>query len=141
MPVKGISKVRRNLKIEADKISGEKTDRALYAILSQGAALAAMKTPVDEGNLLRSQTAPNIKDGTGTIGYGASYAAAVHDAPGKLKGQPRAHFGETAAGVKFGGGTGNGTYWSPNAEPKFLEKGFEELKPAIPAILKAIYGV
>lgn len=137
--------MRRNLQIKASEIKGKKTERAIIAILKQGAALAAVITPVDTSNLINSQTVPTLISTTqgqlGRVGYTARYAAWVHEMPGTLKGKPRAHFGQTAAGVKFGGGTEKGTYWSPNAEPQFLTKGFEKLKPQIPAILKAIYGV
>ena len=54
--------------------------------------------------------------------------------PGTLKGQPREHFGKTnnlsdfgpKQVIEFGGGTGKGKYWDPNAEPEFLRKAFED---------------
>ncbi len=145
MPVKGVARVKRNYKATVDRIAGEVTERAVYMILSQGGKMAAQLTPQDTGALVNSQYAPRIdmRNGKviGAIGYTAAYAAAVHEASGKLKGQPRAHFGKTREGVEFGGGTETGNYWDPNAEPEFLEKGFEQLKPAIPAILKKLYGV
>lgn len=144
MPVKGIERVRSNLRMKVSEIEGKRTDAAVYAVLSQGAAMAATMTPIDTSNLVDSQYAPQISQQqgktTGQVGYGASYAAAVHDAPGVLKGLPRAHFGKTRAGVEFGGGTGVGNFWGPSAEPGFLRKGFEEIKPAIPAILKKAYS-
>lgn len=115
------------------------SERAVYNVLQAGAAYSDMLTPVDTSNLINSRYAPQIQrsDGkvSGTVGYTAEYAAAVHNMSGKLKGQPREAFGKAG----FGGGTGNGTYWSPDAEPKFLEKGFEMVKPEIPAILRASY--
>ena len=143
MPVKGIERVRRNLKVTVDRISGRATEDAVRDILTMGSAQAQYMTPQDTGNLAQSQYAPQIdvKNGkvSGQVGYTARYAEYVHNAPGKLKGQPRAHFGKTRAGVEFGGGTQRGDYWDPNAEPEFLTKGFEEIKPAIPAILKRRY--
>lgn len=131
MPVKGISRVRKGFKLAIDEISQAKTEGAVYAILSQGAALAQTMTPVDTSNLINSQYAPQISQANGKtdghIGYTAEYAEAVHEAPGTLAGQPRAD--------------GNGDYWDPNAEPGFLEKGFDQLKPSIPAILKEHYRV
>lgn len=56
--------------------------------------------------------------------------------PGKLKGQPRAHFGKTRDGTEFGGGTGKGNYWDPHGEPQFLKKGFDEERDAIDAVIK-----
>lgn len=145
MPVKGIKQVKRNFRVKVEEISGQRTNAAVYAVLSQGAAISDTMTPVDTSNLLNSRYAPQIErqgdKTTGKVGYTAEYAAAVHNAPGKLKGQPRAHFGRTREGVEFGGGTGNGNYWDPNAEPRFIEKGFEEIKPQVPAILKKVYKV
>ena len=73
---------------------------------------------------------------TGRVGYSANYAAYVHDMPGKLKGQPRSHFGKTREGTEFGGGTGKGNYWDPHGEPQFLKKGFDEERDAITAGIK-----
>ncbi|MFV0411145.1 MAG: hypothetical protein ACK5LJ_16030 [Paracoccus sp. (in: a-proteobacteria)] len=130
MPVRGIERVKTNFRIKVKEISNERTEAAVYAVLSQGAAAAAVRTPIDTSNLVNSQYAPQIAQQagrtTGHVGYTASYAGAVHDAPGTLKGEPRED--------------GNGNYWDPNAEPGFLEKGFEEIKPSIPAILKAAYA-
>jgi len=153
MPAKGIKDVRRRLTIAANKINGPTTDAAVYAVLSQGAAISDAMTPQDTGMLLNSRYAPQItqqaRKTVGTVGYTARYAEAVHDAPGKLKGQPRSDFGMTSnrsrvgpqVPTAFGGGTGQGNYWDPGGEPGFLRKGFEEIKPAVPAILKAIYRV
>lgn len=131
MPTKGVQAVKTNLRASLERIAGEKTHAGLYAILSQGATLAATMTPVDTSNLINSQYAPQIeRRGTktiGRVGYTASYAAAVHSAPGTLMGQDRPG--------------GNGKFWDPSGEPGFLDKGFEELKPSIPAILKAVYRV
>lgn len=145
MPVEGIKRVKQGFRMKIDDISQAKTEGAVYAILSQGAALAQTMTPIDTSTLINSQYAPQMESSrkgiTGSVGYTAAYAAAVHDAPGKLKGQPRAHFGKTREGVEFGGGTETGDYWDPNAEPGFLDKGFEQVKPAIPAILSRHYRV
>ncbi len=151
MPVKGIDRVKRNYRRTVQKISGPVSERAVYEILSRGGVMAATMTPIDSSNLVNSQYAPqtDVKKGkvSGHIGYTADYAAAVHSMPGTLKGQPRVDFGRTGNQSEhgpvipyaFGGGTGKGNYWDPNAEPEFLTKGFEEIKPAIPAILKRNY--
>lgn len=129
MPVRGIERVRANYRRTVEKIISQKSEAAIYAILSQGRAMADKMTPIDTSNLINSGYAPQITatGGTvvGTIGYTASYAFFVHDADGKLRGQPRAN--------------GNGNYWDPNAEPKFLSEGFEQIKSSIPAILRAYY--
>ncbi len=149
MPIRNIERVKLNLKQKIDEIATVRTQRAVYAILSQGQAMAALMVPIDTSFLLNSAFGPvMIDDKRGRVGYAAEYAKWVHDAPGTLKGQPRAHFGKTGnhsgvgpqSPVSFGGGTGIGTYWSPNAEPGFLVKGFDQIKPSIPAILKAVYG-
>lgn len=143
--------MRAKFKAKVEEIDGRRTNEAIYTILEQGAAIANAKTPADTGHLIQSQTKPQIMQRrgktVGTVGYLAKYAGAVHDAPGKLKGQPRADFGRTSNrsefGPKqsraFGGGTGKGNYWDPYGEPQFLVKGFEEIKPKIPALLKAAY--
>ena len=137
--------MKRNFRVAVKDITEGTSERAVYAILSQGGAMGAQMTPIDTSTLINSQTAPQIevKRGKvkGSIGYTADYAAAVHEASGKLKGEPRAHFGQTREGVMFGGGTETGRYWDPNAEPEFLKKGFEQLKPAIPALLRKLYRV
>lgn len=131
MPVRGIEQVKRKYKVTIDNICDRKTYAAIYSILSQGGAIAQTMTPIDTSTLINSQYAPQITisgaKASGNIGYTAAYAYAVHEKTGVLMGQPRAN--------------GNGVYWGPNAEPQFLKKGFEELKPSIPALLKAAYNV
>lgn len=151
MPVKGIERVKRNYRVAIGKIDGERTEGAVYAVLSQVGAMANTMVPIDSSTLINSQYAPQIDHRSGKtegqIGYTARYAAAVHDAPGTLKGQPRADFGRTSNRSEvgpqrpraFGGGTGVGNYWDPNAEPRFLEKGGEQIAAAVPAILKHHY--
>lgn len=131
MAAKGIKRVKRNFRVVVKDIEQRRTETAVYAVLSQGAAMAQTMTPVDTSNLINSQYAPQISrqagKTTGQVGYTALYAAAVHSAPGTLQGLPRRN--------------GNGNYWDPSAEPGFLEKGFEQIKPSIPEILRAIYRV
>lgn len=132
----GKSKVvfKNNLIAQIEKITGEKTNAAIYAILSQGAAISVAKTPIDTGFLVNSMYAPVIVNygakSFGHVGYTANYAAAVHEKKGTLKGQPRPKRN----------GKSSGNYWDPSGEPNFLKKGFDELKPYIPAILKNVYG-
>ncbi len=145
MTTRGIERIIKNTRRVTSKISSDDTERAVYAILSHGAAVAATLTPVDTSTLINSQYAPQIRQSqgktTGHVGYTAEYAYWVHEMPGKLKGLPRADFGQTREGVGFGGGTGGGYYWGPNAEPKFLEKGMEAARLAAPGILRKIYRV
>lgn len=131
MAVEGINRVKQGFRMKIEDISQAKTEGAVYAILSQGAAMAQTMTPIDTSTLINSQYAPQIETGrrgtTGSVGYTAAYAAAVHDAPGTLAGQPRAN--------------GNGDYWDPNGRPGFLEQGFDDVKSSIPGILSRHYRV
>lgn len=145
MTVKGINRVKAGFQQVAGAIEETRTEAAIYAILSEGGAIAQTMVPVDTSALINSQYAPQIEKTTvgmtGYIGYTAKYAGWVHEMPGKLKGLPRAHFGVTRDGVQFGGGTLQGNYWDPSGEPMWLTKGFQQLQPKIPAILKRVYSV
>ena len=123
--------MRSNYRLKVQSIAGQTSERAVYAILSQGGAMAQTMVPIDTSTLINSQYAPQIQSMPGRvrghIGYTAEYAFAVHQASGRLAGEPRAG--------------GNGRYWDPNAEPEFMTKGFEQIKPSVPQLLKAIYRV
>ncbi|WP_215268820.1 hypothetical protein [Escherichia coli] len=129
MPIKGVKRVRERLKQELKEITDKKTHEVLWRVGMLAGGFAANMTPVDTGFLINSQfqyigsTAEGLQL---RLGYTARYAEWVHDMPGKLKGQPRENFGRTSDGVEFGGGTGKGKYWDPNAEPEFLRKAFED---------------
>ncbi|ELV8898300.1 hypothetical protein SHT80_003686 [Escherichia coli] len=129
MPIKGVKRVRERLKQELKEITDKKTHEVLWRVGMLAGGFAANMTPVDTGFLINSQfqyigsTAEGLQL---RLGYTARYAEWVHDMPGRLKGQPRENFGRTSDGVEFGGGTGKGKYWDPNAEPEFLRKAFED---------------
>lgn len=144
MPIRGVNTVRKNMQAVFKKIKGPMTEKTLNEVLIIGGSYADSMTPVDIGFLLNSRFREIKKQGNKWVaryGYTASYAAAVHGLSAKLRGQPRAHFGKTRAGVEFGGGSGKGTYWDGplgpgTAEPEWLTKGFErdglaEIKDAI----------
>ncbi|HIB7274371.1 TPA: hypothetical protein ACWXM4_001403 [Escherichia coli] len=129
MPIKGVKRVRERLKQELKEITDKKTHEVLWRVGMLAGGFAANMTPVDTGFLINSQFQyiGNTAEGMQLrLGYTARYAEWVHDMPGKLKGQPRENFGRTSDGVEFGGGTGKGKYWDPNAEPEFLRKGINE---------------
>lgn len=134
------SDVRKNLAALGKRITGPMSQQTVTEALVIGGMYADLLTPIDTGNLLRSRFREITRAGNGEwigkYGYTAAYAAAVHGASGKLKGQPRAHFGKTSAGQEFGGGTQVGNYWDPDAEPEFLTKGFE--RDGLDAIKAAI---
>lgn len=129
MPIKGVKRVRERLKQELKEITDKKTYEVLWRVGMLAGGFAANMTPVDTGFLINSQFQyiGNTADGMQLrLGYTARYAEWVHNMPGKLKGQLREHFGKTSEGVEFGGGTGKGKYWDPNAEPEFLLNAFED---------------
>ncbi|QMP23931.1 hypothetical protein DDSR119_13 [Pseudomonas phage DDSR119] len=142
MPVIGLTSIRAKSAAVANNIVNVKAQRAATAGSATGQAFAALLTPIDTSNLINSMFRRLRNDRHGwraVVGYTAAYAFAVHNAKGTLKGQPRRHFGVTKSGVEFGGGTGNGNYWDPNAEPRFLEKGFEQNRGAIhEAVVRAL---
>lgn len=127
MPVVNLGSVKAKTQQLAYRITESKAPRALTVAATIGQAYSQMLTPVDTGNLFGSmfRRMKNSQHGWKcTVGYTAEYAHAVHEASGKLKGQPRRNFGKTKDGIEFGGGTGKGNYWDPDAEPGFLRKGF-----------------
>lgn len=131
--------VRKNWQNLVKQITGPKAQATVTKVMIIGGMYADLLTPVDTGNLLRSRFREVTREGNGWVGkygYTAAYAAAVHGMSGKLKGRPRGDFGKTRSGQAFGGGTGVGNYWDPNAEPEFLTKGFE--RDGLDAIRKAI---
>lgn len=131
MAVRGIERVKGAGNRTFSELEGPVTERAVYALLSQGAAFAAIRTPVDISALINSQYAPQIRRGqgftTGHVGYTADYAGAVHDAPGTLKGLPRPN--------------GRGNYWDPAGEPGFLESGIDEVMENGMTVLRRHYRV
>lgn len=129
MPVKGLEAAKRATTQIVVRITGELSLQTIQEVMIIGAGYASTMTPVDTSLLLNSQYREvfQVFGATrGRVGFTAAYAAAVNAMSGKLKGQPRAHFGVTRAGVAFGGGTGVGNYWDPGGEPDFLRKGFED---------------
>lgn len=141
MAIKGMAEVRRNLKRTLEQVIPERAAAAMHVAGSIIANHATLLTPIDSGNLARSQYQTVVEsDGVvaAKIGYTAKYAKSVHNASGKLKGQPRAHFGKTREGVEFGGGTLTGEYWDPDAEPKFLQKAGDDHLDEIDAAIKKV---
>lgn len=122
--VRGISECRRNTQAFVDDVT-RRAVRAVTAGLIVGASHAARYTPIDTSTLINSQYRDVRVNGvmiTGRVGYSANYAVYVHEASGKLKGEPR--------------NSGSGNYWDPNAKPKFLQAGFEEARQEIDEAIK-----
>lgn len=108
--------------------------RAMTEALITIGAEANARAPQDSGTLINSQIRFVRKEGTrivGTLGYTADYALAVHEAEGKLKGQPRPKEN----------GKARGEFWGPHGEPEFARKGAEAATPRVRQIIKrAIKG-
>lgn len=132
MPVRGLKEVRQQLKRVFGDIQGPRAEKTLTEVLITASAFAATMTPIDTSNLINSQYRKITAYGTrvvGAIGYTAAYAAAVHDAPGTLKGTntPRSTSDPS-----------RGNFWDPDGEPEFLRKAFEDTdaRAAIDAVIK-----
>ncbi|MBJ8674871.1 HK97 gp10 family phage protein [Citrobacter freundii] len=145
--VRGIREAKANLNRIIQDVRGRKVVRALQSAMILIGARAAYYTPIDTSTLINSQFREIDAGGvfiTGRIGYSANYAAYVHEASGKLKGQPRAHFGVTSnrsevgpqKPKEFGGGTGKGNYWDPHGEPQFLTKGANDERDNVDAVMR-----
>ena len=125
--VTGIEAANDKLTAELRKM-GRLSERFVTKSLIAISSNTLPRIPIDTSFLVNSEyrkVTERFGGFEGEIGYGAEYAAYVHDAPGTLKGQPRADFGKTREGVSFGGGTGKGVYWGPDGEPGFLAKGVQ----------------
>lgn len=133
MPMKHkavIEKIKRQLRQEIEEIKKDAATAA-YVIANEVLNTAAMDTPKDTGTLVNGyyvNVEENPDGAHATVGNTARYAFWVHEMPGTLKGQPREDFGKTREGVAFGGGTGKGNYWDPDADPKFLERALNDHK-------------
>lgn len=132
MAVKGVSKVNRNIHRITNEIANIRTQRIIQQVMIVGMSFVAPITPRDTSTLINSQyreLKPISKGWTGRVGYTANYAAFVNNAKGTAKG-------------KRTGKKSQGDYWSPNAEPHFVEKGFErDGKQAIEQVIKDGYKI
>jgi hypothetical protein len=112
-------------------------NRALQSAMILIGARAAYYT-IDTSTLINSQFREIDAGGvfiTGRIGYSANYAAYVHEASGKLKGQPRAlRYDPCRATVRRRDRTGN--YWDPHGEPQFLTKGANDERDNVDAVMR-----
>ncbi len=113
--------VMNNWQALVTRIQGAQTEQVITKMMLQTQLYATPLTPVDTRNLDNSQfrKLEQNRDGmTGIVGYSAEYAAAVHEADGTLRGKKRPQ--------------GSGNYWdggngADSGEPKFLEKGRDEM--------------
>lgn len=113
--LKGLNQLKRRMNTVLTKTIPQKAEKAAFAAITTGGAIANTYTPVEYGFLRGSQYRKVQSSGAayiGMVGYTAEYAAAVHGAKGTLKGKPRP--------------SGRGNYWSPSGEPGFLAKAFDD---------------
>lgn len=120
MAIKGMKQVQQRMQRQLTGVIPQKAERAVTVAASIIGGHATLMTPIDTSVLVNSQYRTiTTKKGRvhAAIGYTARYAAAVHEASGRGKGKPREN--------------GNGLYWSPDGEPKFLEKAGDNHKAEI----------
>jgi len=138
--VKGISQSKDKLDALIADVQGKKGVRAVQSALFIIGAEAATMIPRDTSTLVNSQfrelkfveTRVN-----GRVGFSADYALYVHEAPGKLKGKSRSSvksFSTIDGRTAFASGQGN--FWGPSGEPKFLEKGVSKTKKQVEQVIK-----
>lgn len=132
MTVKGVSKVNKNIHRITNDIANIRTQRIIQQVMIVGMSFVAPITPRDTSTLINSQyreLKPVPKGWIGRVGYTANYAAFVNNAKGTAKG-------------KRTGKKSQGDFWSPNAEPHFVEKGFErDGQQAIEQVIKDGYKI
>lgn len=113
--LKGVKQLKRRMNTVLTKTIPQKAEKAAFAAITTGGAIANTYAPVEYGFLRGSQYRKVQLSGTayiGMVGYTAEYAATVHEAKGALKGKPRP--------------SGRGNYWDPSAKPKFLSSAFDD---------------
>lgn len=110
------------------------SERAVTMCLMSAKGYAISLAPQATSNLVNSAyqvTEVKVNGVSGEVGFGASYAEYVHDAPGTLLGTdtPRSP-------------SRYGYVWDPGAEPEFLTKGVREMvQNDLPGILQSNYAL
>lgn len=130
MAIKGMAEVRRNLTRTLEQVIPERAAAAMHVAGSIIANHATLLTPIDSGNLARSQyqtVETSEERATARVGYTAEYAKHVHDAKGTLKGKARSKSDPS-----------RGEFWSPDAEPNFLQKAGDDHLDEIDAAIKKV---
>lgn len=127
--VTGLDAANDKLTAELRKV-GRLSERFVTKALISVSANTAPMVPIDTSFLINSEyrkVTDRFGGFEGELGYGANYAPYVHEAPGTLKGEPRAN--------------GNGDYWDPDGEPQFLAKGVDAfIAEDMDAILRQEFG-
>lgn len=123
--------INQRFQSEIDRIAGPLTERAITMIFIQVGANTNDMIPKDTGFLANSvyrKVEPGMNGWKGEMGFGARYAAAVHEKPGTLLGTNTSR-----------GAASRGTVWAPSGEPRFLEKGIQDTEPQFRDILRIEY--
>jgi len=113
MPVKGANQVKGRLR-QFIAATDKKALQYVNAVLSEAGALSKTKAPLEFGTLHNSQSI-DVKqtraETIGTLSYNTKYASILND--GKYVWKPRPPSEK------------KGPAWNPDAQPHFLEYGFE----------------
>lgn len=130
----GFDEVNRRFKELMQHVRSDMSERAITQCLITVGSYAATMTPIATSTLLNSQyrkVEVTLNRVTGEIGYGASYAVFVHQAPGKLMGTKTPRHPKSF-----------GYVWDPDGEPGFLAKGVELMvENDLMRIVKGTYTV
>lgn len=113
MPIKGANQVKGKLRQAVAKID-KKAAQFVVAVINDAGILSKTKAPIEFGLLINSQQSEFTKGATtytGELSYNTVYASILNDGVYKWKPRPVANK--------------KGPSWNPNAEPHFLEYGFE----------------
>lgn len=106
MSFEGFDELNARFTEALESIEIGRTQKVVTLIIDEVQAQAATMTPIGKTSNLINSAYANLERTSsgwrGEVGYGAEYAFAVHEMPGKL--------------------VGTGQAWNPDAEPKFLEK-------------------
>ena len=126
---KGAARLNQRYKQLICRMTGPKTETAMALVLSIGITGAKELAPMEYGTLMNSAYRRINKTPTGIqgiAGFGVAYAIYLHENP---------NWSPRPVNMK------TGPAWNPNAEPKFLEKGFtsNEQKALIQRAIKAEY--
>lgn len=114
MPVVGANQIKARMKSFASDISDKKALQFVNSVVAQAGILSKEKAPLEIGDLHNSQMFDVVKNAAGvkgTLSYNTLYASILNNGIYKWKPRPPANK--------------KGPAWNPNAEPHFLEYGFE----------------
>ena len=124
--------INQAFQAQLDRIAGPLTERAVTMTLITVEGNTAPMVPIATSALVNSmyrRTEPTGIGWRGEVGFGANYAAAVHEKPGTLLGTGTPRYPRRL-----------GVVWGPNGQPQFLAKGVENTIPDLPAILREEYS-